>query len=178
MTLAAALLGVLTWTLLEYLIHRLLGHHPRTRPNPFASEHVRHHAEGDYFAPTWKKLLAAVALTALLAVPMSRLGAPGLAYLLGLMGFYGLYEVLHRRAHTHAGVGAYGRWVRTNHFAHHYSDARSNHGVTTPLWDWVFGTSRPVTTVRIPRKFAMSWLLDPASGAVRAEHADRFVVGP
>lgn len=178
MTLVAALLGVLTWTLLEYLIHRFLGHEPRLRPNPFAAEHVRHHSEGDYFAPTWKKLLAAAAVTGLLAWPMSRLGAPGLAYLLGLMGFYGVYEVLHRRAHTHAGVGPYGRWLRTHHFAHHYSDARMNHGVTSPLWDLVFRTYRPVSTVRVPRKFAMSWLLDPVSGAVRQEHASRFVVGP
>lgn len=180
MLLFAALLGVLTWTLLEYLIHRFLGHEPRTRPNPFASEHVLHHSAGDYFAPGWKKVLAALAVTALLAWPVTRLAGegPGLAYLAGLMGFYAVYEVIHRRAHTHAGFGPYGRWVRLHHFAHHYTDARMNHGVTSPLWDLVFGTYRPVTQVRVPRKFAMAWLLDPASGQVRAELAGRFVVGP
>ena len=57
--LVAALTGLLGWSFLEYMIHRFLGHDPRTRPNPFATEHVRHHIEGGYFAPSWKKALTA-----------------------------------------------------------------------------------------------------------------------
>jgi sterol desaturase/sphingolipid hydroxylase (fatty acid hydroxylase superfamily) len=175
---AAALLGVLTWTLLEYLIHRFLGHDARLRPNPFAVEHVRHHAEGDYFAPSWKKVLAALAFAALLWWPATRVAGPGpgLAWLGGLLGFYAVYEVLHRRAHTHAGVGPFGRWLRRHHFAHHFADASTNHGVTTPLWDLVFGTYRPVTQVRVPRRFVMPWLKDPVTGGVRPEHAGTFVL--
>jgi sterol desaturase/sphingolipid hydroxylase (fatty acid hydroxylase superfamily) len=175
----AALLGVLTWTFLEYVIHRFGGHDARFRPNPFAAEHVRHHGQGDYFAPTWKKVLAALSLGALLAPALSWLVGPalGLSYVAGLLGFYGVYEVLHRREHTHAGVGAYGRWARLHHFAHHYSDAACNHGVTTPLWDFVFGTYKPVKQVRVPRRFLMSWLRDPATGGVRPELADRYAVG-
>ena len=176
MIVLALALGVLTWSLLEYFIHRFLGHEPKLRPNPFATEHVRHHSEGDYFAPTWKKLLAAAAFTALLSWPATRLlGVEvGLAYLAGLMGFYATYEVLHRREHTHAGWGAYGRWARRHHFAHHYSDARFNHGVTSPLWDLVFRTYRPVSTIRVPKRFVMPWLKDPVTGEVRAEHAGTF----
>jgi 4-hydroxysphinganine ceramide fatty acyl 2-hydroxylase len=176
MILLALICGVLTWTLLEYFIHRFLGHEPKLRPNPFAAEHIRHHCEGDYFAPTWKKLLAALAFTAVLSWPATTLlgVGPGLAYLAGLMGFYGTYEVLHRREHTHAGVNAYGRWARRHHFAHHYSDARFNHGVTSPLWDLVFRTYKPVQQVRVPRKFVMPWLKDPQTGDVRPDYADFF----
>lgn len=174
MTTLGALSGVLTWTLLEYLIHRFLGHEPRLRPNPFASEHVAHHALGDGFAPTWKKLAAVGGLVGALAAPLARLGAPALAWLGGLVACYAAYEVLHRRAHTHAGVGPYGRWLRAHHFAHHYGDAGTNFGVTSPLWDVVFRTYRPVSAVRIPRRFAMRWLVDPATGEVRPEHAGRF----
>jgi sterol desaturase/sphingolipid hydroxylase (fatty acid hydroxylase superfamily) len=178
MILLALFLGALTWSFLEDLIHRFLGHVPALRPNPFASEHIRHHSEGDYFAPTWKKMLAAAIFTALLIVPVTMLVGTGLglAYLAGLMGFYATYEVLHRREHTHAGVNAYGRWARKHHFAHHYSDARSNHGVTSPLWDLVFGTYRPVQTVRVPKKFVMPWLKDPQTGEVRPDYADTFTL--
>lgn len=174
----AVLLGVLTWSLLEYLIHRFLGHEAKTRPNPFATEHVRHHSEGDYFAPTWKKALATLAFTALVTPPAIWLaGAPhGGAFVLGLIGFYVTYEVLHRREHTHAGLNAYGRWARRHHFAHHYSDTRFNHGVTSPLWDLVFCTWKPVETVRVPARFAMPWLKDPATGAVKPEFSDVFFV--
>ena len=48
----AAACGVVTWTLLEYVIHRWMGHDRRFRRTPFGKEHLRHHVEGGYFAPT------------------------------------------------------------------------------------------------------------------------------
>lgn len=158
----AALLGICSWSFLEYLIHRFLGHHPRFRPNPFATEHVRHHAEGDYFAATSKKALAALAFFALvtpLAVAVAGVAA-GLAYAIGLVAMYVAYEVLHRRLHTHEGFGPYGRWARRHHFHHHFGNPKANHGVTSPIFDLLFGTYERVTTVRVPRKLAMRWLFD------------------
>lgn len=175
---AAALLGVLTWTFLEYVIHRWMGHDRRFHKTPFGREHVRHHIEGNYFAPTWKKLIIAAVLTAILIVPATLLvgAAPGIAYVAGLMIFYGVYEVNHRREHTHAGVGPYGRWARRHHFHHHFVDGKSNHGVTTPLWDVVFGTYQKVGTIKVPQQLCMTWLRDPLTDDVRPEFADTFVL--
>jgi len=141
----AALLGVLTWTLLEYMIHRWMGHDRRFRKTPFGVEHVRHHIEGDYFAPTWKKLIVAALFVGVTIAPAIAIAGTdaGIAYVVGLMVFYGVYELSHRREHTHPGFGAYGRWARRHHFHHHFVDGRSNHGVTTPLWDFVFRTYAP-----------------------------------
>ncbi len=177
--LAAGLAGALSWTFLEYVIHRWLGHDRRYRRTPFGVEHVRHHAEGNYFAPSHKKLLAAAVAAAVLIPPAAlALGATlGAAYVGGLLGFYGVYEVLHRLEHVHPGLGAYGRWARRHHFTHHFVDARCNHGVTTPLWDLVFGTYRRPTRMTVPRKLAMPWLTDPVTGTVRADWSDTFVIG-
>ena len=168
----AALLGAFTWTLLEYLIHRWMGHDRRFRKSPFGVEHVRHHIEGNYFAPTWKKLIAAALFAIVAGIPALALAGArgGLAYVGGLVVFYGIYEILHRREHTHAGFGWYGRWVRRHHFHHHFVDGRANHGVTSPLWDVVFGTYQRPTIIRVPSKLCMVWLRDPAGG-IRAEHA-------
>ncbi|HEU5057939.1 MAG TPA: sterol desaturase family protein [Kofleriaceae bacterium] len=175
---AAALAGALSWSFLEYVIHRWWGHDRRFRRTPFGVEHVRHHIEGDYFAPTWKKLLFAAAVAAVLAGPAVLLGAAvGLSYLAGLLGFYGVYELVHRRLHTHAGIGRYGRFLRRHHFRHHLVDARTNHGVTSPLWDHVFGTWRRAERITVPPRLAMVWLVDPATGRVRPEHAATYVVG-
>jgi len=46
-TLLALAAGALSWTFLEYWIHRYAGHVHRR--NPFAREHLRHHAQGDDF---------------------------------------------------------------------------------------------------------------------------------
>ena len=172
----AAACGVLTWTLLEYVLHRWLGHDRRFRRNPFGVEHIRHHVEGNYFAPSWKKLIAAVVFALVIAVPAILVAGTslGLAYVGGLIGFYALYEWLHRREHTHAGIGPYGRFVRRHHFHHHFVDGRTNHGVTTPLWDLVFRTYDHPSVIRVPQKLCMAWLRDPSTGAIRAEHAGTY----
>ena len=102
-------------------------------------------------------------------------GAIGAAWIAGLLAFYGVYEVFHRREHTHAGVGRYGRWARAHHFHHHFVDPRSNHGVTSPLWDHVFGTYQATGVIPVPPRLAMAWLVDDAGG-VRAEHAHRYTL--
>ena len=178
MIVVAAAAGALTWTLLEYLIHRWMGHDRRFRRTPVGVEHVRHHAEGNYFAPTWKKLLAAAVFAGVLSGPAILVGGgAGVAYVAGVIGCYGVNEVLHRREHTHAGIGAYGRWARRHHFHHHFVDVRSNHGVTTPLWDLAFGTYQRPTQIVVPAKLCMVWLRDPATGDVRAEHARTYQLG-
>jgi len=176
---AAIAAGVLTWTLLEYMIHRWMGHDRRFRRTPFGVEHIRHHIEGNYFAPTWKKLIIAAVVLVVACIPATAIAgtAPGIAYVAGLMCFYGVYEWLHRREHTHAGIGPYGRWARRHHFHHHFVDGRTNHGVTTPLWDLAFGTYQKPTTIKVPPKLCMAWLLDPATGDVRAAHAATYQLG-
>lgn len=166
--LASAGAGVTGWSLLEYLLHRFLGHERRTWPNAFAMEHTRHHGEGDYFAPTWKK-----ALVALVGVPIVSglaaivVGATlGVAFGASFVATYALYEVVHRRAHTHRGRGAYGRHLRRHHFHHHFGNPRANHGVTSPLWDWVFGTFEVPGRIRVPEQLCMRWLIDPRTGDV------------
>lgn len=172
-------LGALTWSFLEYVIHRWLGHDRRFKRGPFAKEHIRHHIEGDYFSPSWKKVVFAAAV-ALFAVPVAVLvlgAAAGVAYVAGLLLFYGAYEVLHRREHTSAGLGAYGRWARRHHFFHHFENGKMNHGVTSPLWDILFRTYQKPDIIHVPRRLCMSWLRDAETGGVRREHAGTFVLG-
>jgi len=174
----AALLGALTWSLLEYCIHRWAGHDRRFRGNIFSKEHVRHHSQGDYFAPGWKKggaFVLAIGIVAPPAIWLAGMG-PGIAYALGLASFYLAYEVLHRLEHVHPGIGAYGRWARRHHFHHHFVNPAANHGVTSPIWDFVFRTYEAPSTITVPEKLAMEWLTDPETGDVRAEHAGSYAI--
>ncbi len=174
----AALLGAFTWSFLEYCIHRWAGHDRRFRGNIFSKEHVRHHSQGDYFAPAWKKAGAFVLALGIVAPPAILLAGwgPGVAYALGLSGFYLGYEVLHRLEHVHAGFGAYGRWARRHHFHHHFVNPNANHGVTSPIWDFVFGTYEAPSTIKVPEKLAMDWLIDPETGDLRPEHAPTYEI--
>jgi sterol desaturase/sphingolipid hydroxylase (fatty acid hydroxylase superfamily) len=172
--LLAFALGGLGWTLAEYGLHRFVFHGASAR-RLGAGEHRRHHAEVDYFAPWWQKALAALAVTAAmlpLAIALSGT-ASGLAFTAGFVVTYLSYEVLHRTAHTRPPRGRYGRWRRRNHFAHHFMDPRRAQGVTTPLWDQVFGTRLPVDRVRVPRRLALPWLLD-ARGEIHPAYAEDY----
>ena len=175
-----AVAGAAAWTLTEYALHRFLGHDRRTMPNFFSVEHTRHHSVGDYFAPSWKKGLAALAVaTAMFAAARTITSPPlAIAFTVGFTGMYVTYEVIHRRAHTHAGIGRYGRLLRRHHFHHHFENPRANHGVTSPVWDLAFGTYEASTEIRVPSRLVMRWLCDPATGAVRVEHAATYrIVG-
>jgi sterol desaturase/sphingolipid hydroxylase (fatty acid hydroxylase superfamily) len=171
MEVVALVAGVFSWSLAEYCIHRWAGHDARLRPNLFEVEHTRHHARGNYFAPSWKKAAAAAVVLVIIAPIASFAVGPtmGVSYGVGFSGFYATYELVHRRAHTHPGIGPYGRFIRRHHFWHHFENPRANHGVTSPFWDFVFRTREKPSAIRVPKKLAMVWLLDESGSAVRAE---------
>jgi sterol desaturase/sphingolipid hydroxylase (fatty acid hydroxylase superfamily) len=173
----AALAGAATWLGSEYLLHRFVGH--GRGHSAFATEHRLHHARGNYFAPTARKIRYVLpVLGGISALAMLVAGVwAGLAYALALGFTYAGYEVLHRRLHTHPPRGPLGRRLRRHHFLHHFHDPGGNHGVTVHLLDRLGGTRLPDRgPVRVPERLAMSWLLDPADGQVRPEHAADYTL--
>jgi hypothetical protein len=88
---------------------------------------------------------------------------------------YAAYEQFHWREHHRPPLGRWELAARRRHFTHHFGSPRANYGVTSAVWDRVFGTRRPVGTVRVPARMAMPWLLD-ANGAVRAGYARDYVL--
>ena len=114
--LGSMLLGAATWGVLEYLLHRFVGHSPRSMTQ-FAREHRQHHSMGNYFAPAAKKALVAVpVMGTVAALGWWWLGPVAASYTLGLASMYLAYEWFHRRLHTHPPRGAFGpgqldRWA-------------------------------------------------------------------
>jgi hypothetical protein len=189
-SLIAVVAGAFGWSASEYLLHRFAGH-GRLRKRQglwflspsvlfllFQEEHLAHHRDPLYFAPTWKKALAALVLLPVLGSLAAVLVGPlpGLAFGAGFAVTYFLYEVLHRRIHTHPPANAYFAWMRRHHL-HHHVRAATNHGVTSPLWDVVFHTKEVAEPVSLHVNLAPRWLFDEA-GTLRPEFArDYRVVG-
>lgn len=152
----ALLLGAASWSAAEYAIHRFVGHGPKRAPPrsilgrftpsglayEFRREHLAHHADPSYFAPTSRKVLAAAVVMPVATLALAPLVGlrRSASFVAGFALAYGAYEVLHRRIHTHPARGPYGRWRRRHHLLHHQKTPRANHGVTSPLWDVVAGT--------------------------------------
>jgi sterol desaturase/sphingolipid hydroxylase (fatty acid hydroxylase superfamily) len=137
--------GLLAWTLAEYLIHRFAFHHM-----PLVKDaHLEHHAEpeGLHGSPT----LVSVLVFGLLAfLPLGWMFdlATAAALTAGLMMGYLAYVGVHYLIHHPAllGTGEAGSRARKAlraliraHGVHHHQTGY-NFGVTTLIWDRVFGT--------------------------------------
>ena len=53
---------------------------------------------------------------------------------------YAAYEYVHYACHQLPVTSRIGRYIRRHHGIHHYRDETVNFGVTSPLWDYIFGT--------------------------------------
>jgi dihydroceramide fatty acyl 2-hydroxylase len=140
-----AALGVLSWTLLEYLLHRWVFHF---EPNP-ASELQRdasfliHGIHHDY---PWDRdrLVMPPTVTAVIALVVwfgfRWMGPVEPPWFAGMVAGYVWYDLTHYYLHHAAPTTAAGKWLRRYHLVHHFQTPDRRYGITTPLWDFVFGT--------------------------------------
>lgn len=173
--LALLAIGASLWTLGEYLMHRFAMHELRGK-GLASREHLRHHAERDSVLESWWFAWAGIlGVGFALGVNAAKaLGPVGACLGVGWVAGYGFYDWIHFRAHRRPVAHPYERWVRRHHFHHHFGHPMANHGVTTPVWDLVFGTYERVDgAVAVPRRLAMRWLCDE-QGEVREEYAHDY----
>ena len=173
-------LGAMGWSASEYGMHRFVGHRKGSRL-PFALEHTAHHAKAGYFTPNSKKVrMASAVLLPLWAVLCLITGVLiGSVFVAGYVAAYVGYEWAHHRMHTRPPTTRMGAWLRKHHFGHHYHHPSKNHGVTSPLWDVVFRTYRPVEKVHVPEKMvrkAIPWLVNPETGDVHSQFAQDYAL--
>jgi sterol desaturase/sphingolipid hydroxylase (fatty acid hydroxylase superfamily) len=175
--------GAFSWSLAEYVLHRFFMH--QLWGKGIASrEHLLHHAGNNE-----RNTATILSWVGVVLVGIGIVGpiAAGLASLVGLpwqvamlagpsyIASYGFYDWMHWRAHHRYPATAYERWLRHHHFHHHFGHPLENHGVTSHVWDHVFGTYAEPGTIKVPRRLAMVWLTDD-DGAVRPELAHQYVL--
>jgi sterol desaturase/sphingolipid hydroxylase (fatty acid hydroxylase superfamily) len=142
--LAAAVLGLLAWTLLEYVLHRIALHFMAY----FSPMHALHHATplGFIGTPSWISVsvwLGAVLLPVWLWMGFNIANGATVGIMLGYWWYGIVHHVIHHHAHktSRNRASAYFDELRAWHMRHHHSPKAGNFGVTTPVWDHVFGTA-------------------------------------
>jgi sterol desaturase/sphingolipid hydroxylase (fatty acid hydroxylase superfamily) len=171
--------GFALWGLAEYVLHRFAMHHLRGR-GLMSREHLEHHVRAAWtFSAmhllSWAGMLL-VGAAAWFPLGWVVVGSMfGLSVAVGWSVGYFVYEYQHAAAHLKAPKGRYGTWLRHHHFHHHFGHPMANHGVTSPVWDVVFGTLERPNLVRVPRRLAMVWMLD-VDGELLPEHRARYVL--
>lgn len=144
------LLGLFLWTLAEYILHRFLFHFPaRTDWQKRLSFlfHGIHHEQPKIKTRLVMPPAVSIPLAAIfyglffvvfnLVLNMPNWISPVFAgFILG----YVFYDMTHYATHHTPMRKGYLRMVRQQHMHHHFKTPNQRFGVTSPLWDLVFGT--------------------------------------
>ncbi len=139
-------LGVLMWTLLEYVVHRYVFHYePKTRMGKslhFIIHGVHHDYPNDASRLVLPPVISLPIAVLLYFVFFGTFGRFAPALSAGFAAGYVSYDMIHYATHHFAMNNAIGRWLKQYHLRHHYRDEEVGFGVSSPIWDYVFGTTQ------------------------------------
>jgi sterol desaturase/sphingolipid hydroxylase (fatty acid hydroxylase superfamily) len=130
-------IGGVLWTLIEYIMHRVIYH----RVPFFEKYHQVHHTDPRAYVGA-PPMVATGAVFLVSFVPLACV-SPLLANAasVGMLIGYTIYMVVHHACHFRMPMQpGYFYRLRLHHVVHHYSRDSGNFGVTTSFWDHVFGT--------------------------------------
>jgi len=148
-------LGIVLWTLYEYLFHRFLFHmdarlpdHPLAFAVHFLIHGVHHFLPTDRYRLTMPPLLMTSLATPVAFSYHFILGidtARTAAIMAGSLTGYLAYDMLHYAFH-HAPIKrtSYLHTVKSHHMRHHFVSTASGFGVSSHLWDTLFGTNHTI----------------------------------
>ena len=134
------------WTLLEYVVHRYVFHYePKTRAGKMV-HFIVHGVHHDYPNDATRLVLPPI-----VSLPMAvlfyflftftfRSYAPPISACFALG--YVCYDSIHYATHHFSMNNRVGRWLKQYHLRHHYKEDEAGFGVSSPLWDYVFKTTR------------------------------------
>lgn len=144
------LVGLFVWSFVEYNIHRFFFHFCPTdawQERIVYLFHGVHHAQ-----PGLKTRLV---MPPVVSIPMGAFFF-GLFYLLvgqalgqphwvgpltaGFTVGYVAYDMIHYATHHFPMRWGVFRYLKRHHMLHHYKTPDKRFGVSSPLWDWVYGT--------------------------------------
>jgi dihydroceramide fatty acyl 2-hydroxylase len=142
--------GFLSWGLIEYGLHRFIFHYDarsRVGRRLLYQAHLAHHENPKASTGNFASLcLTAPIAAAYWLVAWVATGSwPAASYLfIGMAVGYLYYQWLHFQCHHGTSRLRLLRYLRNYHLLHHYKTPGLRFGVTSPLFDLVFGTFRSV----------------------------------
>jgi sterol desaturase/sphingolipid hydroxylase (fatty acid hydroxylase superfamily) len=147
---AGFLVGLIVWTLAEYTLHRFVFHF---RPRAPWQERLAFLFHGvHHLQPQCKTRLV---MPPVVSIPLALLFYSAFYLVVGVMfasphwvaplfaGFifgYIIYDMLHYATHHIAMRKGIWKYLKRHHMRHHYKTPNQRYGVSSPLWDFVFGT--------------------------------------
>ena len=137
-------LGILVFSLLEYLMHRYLFHMVTStrfqEKMQFAMHGLHHEQPKDKYRLAMPPVASLTLATLFLFLYISLMGDNAFGFTPGFLMGYAGYLSVHYIVHAFQPPKNFFRILWVHHGIHHYKDHERAFGVSSPLWDYVFGT--------------------------------------
>ncbi|QCR21596.1 sterol desaturase family protein [Pontibacter sp. SGAir0037] len=140
-----AALGLLLWSLTEYILHRFVFHYVPKAKWALRLHFIFHGVHHDY--PNDAKRLvmppsASIPMAFILYLLFSLVFSGGAlyAFFAAFVVGYLVYDISHYALHHFNFKGEFWRKLKKHHMLHHYSDDTKGYGVSSALWDKIFGS--------------------------------------
>jgi sterol desaturase/sphingolipid hydroxylase (fatty acid hydroxylase superfamily) len=138
--------GLISWSLIEYLLHRFVFH--INKYFPFMQKvhrlfHGHHHEDPrDHARLFMPPVAGAIAVILTLCFFFLFMRYSAFAFVAGISAGYLAYCTIHYLVHTRPSKLPFHRlWI--HHLKHHHKYPDKAYGVSSPLWDIIFGTMPP-----------------------------------
>jgi sterol desaturase/sphingolipid hydroxylase (fatty acid hydroxylase superfamily) len=136
--------GLAVFTLFEYVLHRYLYHlEPKTEARAkiqYTFHGIHHEFPKDKTRLAMPPALAIFVAAFFFGLFFLLMGEAAYAFYPGFLVGYSGYLAVHFIVHAYAPPKNFFKWLWINHSVHHYKNHDSNYGVSSPLWDYIFGT--------------------------------------
>ncbi len=136
--------GMFFWTLFEYIAHRFIFHWvPKT---PGATKFVytlhgnHHHYPRDRQRLFMPPLPSIIISSSLFGLTYLAIGSYAFMFFPGFLLGYLMYGTMHYAIHAWNPPFKWMKPLWRNHHLHHYKNEHNGYGVSSTLWDHVFGT--------------------------------------
>jgi len=148
LTLTAAfalfLSGLLVFTWVEYQVHRRLFHMTTLsefrKRLQYTIHGVHHEFPKDTDRLAMPPLVSVTIATLLLFLLSLVLGDMAFSFLAGFLVGYAAYLLVHYMVHVFRPPKNVFKALWVNHSIHHYKHGEAVFGVSSPLWDYIYGT--------------------------------------
>jgi sterol desaturase/sphingolipid hydroxylase (fatty acid hydroxylase superfamily) len=145
-TIAMFITGVIAFTLVEYMVHRYLfhmsGHTEQRAKLQYTLHGVHHEFPKDKERLAMPPVVSISIATLLLFLFRLILGDLVFSFLPGFLVGYAGYLSIHYMVHAFQPPNNFFKVLWVNHSIHHYKNGEEVFGVSSPLWDYIFGTMK------------------------------------
>lgn len=143
--------GLILFSLVEYLVHRHVFHmitNTKIKEKiQYAFHGVHHEFPKDTSRLAMPPVISVVIVSLLFLIFRYAIGEYTFGFLPGFITGYSLYLIVHYVVHAYQPPKNLFKTLWIHHGIHHYKDHERAFGVSSPLWDYIFGTMPKKTKV-------------------------------